>query len=209
MLITEETQAIDFLQSNLPENQFQLLGQYRDILIEHNKSLNLISKHTMGQIWQRHILDSYQLISHIDKDDIVTDIGSGAGFPGIVLTILGVEKIKMIDSINKKVIFINQVLNQLGFSKKAIHSRIEDFRLKPDIITARALKPLTEIFDLIDSHLVVQKKILLLKGAKTEEEIREAKKLWSFEYKLHQSITSSESFIIEIAPGYKKKSAES
>jgi 16S rRNA (guanine527-N7)-methyltransferase len=200
MLITEERLAIDFLKTQLNHNDFDLLERYSHIVLKQSKLFNLISKNTIDQIWQRHILDSYQLINHIQKEDVVTDIGSGAGFPGIVLTILGVKNLTMIDSLNKKVKFINETLNQLGFPSKAIHTRIEDVNLTTDILTARALKPLKEIFVLIHRNIIVNKKILLLKGSKTYEEISEAQQDWQFEYKLHKSITSENSFIIEIHP---------
>ena len=200
MLITEERPAIDFLKTQLNQNDFDLLERYSQIILKQAKLFNLISKNTIDQIWQRHILDSYQLINHIKKEDIVTDIGSGAGFPGIVLTILGVKNLTMIDSLNKKVKFINETLNQLSFPSKATHTRIEDLNLTTDILTARALKPLKEIFTLIHHNIIVNKKILLLKGSKTYEEISDAQKDWEFEYKLHKSITSENSFIIEIHP---------
>jgi 16S rRNA (guanine527-N7)-methyltransferase len=88
MLITDEKGSIDFLKTRLDLSEFTLLEMYSKIVSEESKFLNLISKNTISQIWQRHILDSYQLINYIDKDDEVVDIGSGAGFPGIVLKIL-------------------------------------------------------------------------------------------------------------------------
>ena len=202
MLITIENEAINFLKNQLDDKAFESLNFYREILSEKSKLFNLISKNTIDQIWQRHILDSYQLINYIDKDDIVIDIGSGAGLPGIILAILGVKNITMIDSINKKVKFINETIENLSIDNahiSAIHSRIEDLYMVTDILTARALKPLNEILFLIEKNIIVNKKILLLKGSKILEEIEEAEKFWNFEYKLHKSMTSPDSFIIEIS----------
>jgi 16S rRNA (guanine527-N7)-methyltransferase len=200
MLITDEKKAIDFLEQNLDSKTFSVLCKYVEILSENSKLFNLISRNTIDQIWQRHILDSYQLINYINKEDSVVDIGSGAGLPGVVLRILGISKIRMIDSSNKKIKFINATLENLEFKPSAIHTRIEDFKTKTDILTARALKPLKEIFSLINKNITVSKKILLLKGARSEEEINDASHLWDFQCKLHKSITSENSFIIEIDP---------
>jgi 16S rRNA G527 N7-methylase RsmG len=119
----------------------------------------------------------------------------------------------MIDSVNKKVIFINSTLEKLGLSPSAFHARIEECNRYPafssnkgldsslyitDILTARALKSLKEILSLINKSIRVEKKILLLKGAKIFEEIEEAKNTWDLEYNLYPSITSDNSFILEI-----------
>ncbi len=201
MLIITENEAVNFLKNNLDYKAFEMLSLYRDILSEKSKHFNLISRNTIDQIWQRHILDSYQLIKYVNKDDIIIDIGSGAGLPGIILGILEVKNITMIDSINKKVKFINETIESLGInnsSLKALHSRIEDLSMETDILVARAIKPLNEILFLIEKNIIVNKKILLLKGARIHEEIREAEKFWKFEYSLHNSITAKDSFIIEI-----------
>ena len=130
-----------------------------------------------------------------------------------MLKILGVKELSMIDSVNKKVIFINSTLEKLGFSHSAFHARIEECNRYQafssnkgldsslyiaDILTARALKPLKEILNLINKSINVKKKILLLKGAKIFEEIEEAKRIWDLEYNLYPSITSDNSFILEI-----------
>lgn len=206
MIITGESDSISFLKDKITSSQFELLDKYKKIVQTQTQNFNLISKNTIDQIWHRHILDSYQLINYIDINDKLIDIGSGAGFPGIILKILGVKKLDMVDSINKKIEFINTTLNILGYPNCAHHIRIEDcsiynnFNLSvTDILTARALKPLKEILHLISKSIKVRKKILLLKGQKVFEEIKDAEKFWDLKYKLYPSLTSHNSFTLEIS----------
>ena len=110
------------------------LKEYEDILKKGNSSLNLIGKSTINQIWKRHFLDSSQVIDFIDKNDInLVDIGSGAGFPGIIISILAKDrkipiKIRLIEKSPKKADFLNEVINKLGLDVEV--SNINIFIIK-------------------------------------------------------------------------------
>ena len=197
MVITSEQESIDFLKKNSTEEQFQKLSLYQSLLLEDNQHTNLISRNTVNEIFYRHILDSFQLLQYIDPKKTVLDIGTGAGFPGLVLAIMGIQT-SMIDSNNKKVKFVRKIIDVLGMEAQIYHKRIEDCNIRTDILTARALQPLGSIFNVIQDKIIFKDKILLLKGRNLETEISEAQKIWDFQFSLLPSITSSESNIIEI-----------
>jgi 16S rRNA (guanine527-N7)-methyltransferase len=178
------------------------LQAYVNILLKWNEKINLISKNSLLDIWNRHILDSAQLIKFISKKDKTIDIGSGAGLPGIVLSILGVENVIMIESDIRKVSFLLEASRQLNLKTQIINDRVENIQIKGDIAIARGFSDLNNILKL---HTNIQTtRILLLKGKNVELEIAEAKKNWLFSYQKHKSITSPDSFILEISDVYQK-----
>lgn len=179
------------------------LIKYQELLLKWNKKINLISKTTELDIWQRHIIDSWQLIKYIESTDHVIDIGSGAGFPGIVLSICGIESVTLIESDSRKVVFLRQAaklsLNNIDIIEKRID---EDFSKECDVLTCRGFSDVKNILQLT-SGLAIKRKILLLKGERFDEEITEAKKDWLFNVKLHDSLTSEKGKILEITDARK------
>lgn len=172
---------------------------YKSLIINWSKYINLVSKKSLEDIEIRHFKDSAQLENFIPKDFTVIDIGSGAGFPGVVLAILG-YKVFCIESITKKTNFLNIVKNELSLKNLIIcNERLEDF-LKKEIIdkkvvfTARAFAPLIKIFEYIYNF---DYPVFLLKGKKIEEEIFEASKKFKFVYELNKSVTG-DGFIIKV-----------
>ena len=126
------------------------LIKYENYLIKSNKTLNLIGKSTINEIWIRHFLDSVQVIDFIDKNDnTLVDIGSGAGFPGLVLAIALKEKkiplkIKLIEKSPKKVKFLKNLINELHLNVEVINKNIleEPIKFFDDVFITRAFKPL-------------------------------------------------------------------
>ena len=126
------------------------LIKYEDLLIKANEGLNLIGNSTINQIWTRHFLDSYQVIDFIDKNDSsLVDLGSGAGFPGLVIAIASKEKkiplkIKLIEKSSKKVKFLKNLINELQLNVEVINKNIleEPIKFFDDVFIARAFKPL-------------------------------------------------------------------
>ena len=129
------------------------LKKYEDILIKANKNLNLIGNSTIKDIWTRHFLDSAQVIDFIDKNDkTLIDIGSGAGFPGLILAITSRDrkmplKIKLIEKSPKKTIFLKNLINKLHIDVEVINQNIlkDSKKLSADVFAARAFKPLKTI----------------------------------------------------------------
>ena len=176
------------------------------MLIEANRSLNLIGNSTINDIWNRHFLDSVQVIDFIDKNDkSLIDIGSGAGFPGLVLAIALNDrkistKIKLIEKSPKKVKFLNELVKELRLNVQVVNKNIleEPIKLVSDVFVARAFKPLKTILELIHNKAQNWKKFFIYMGKTGKNELLQASKIWDIEYKQRVSITNSDSFVIEI-----------
>ena len=182
------------------------LKKYEDILIKANKTLNLVGNSTINDIWTRHFLDSAQLIDFIDKNDkTLVDLGSGAGFPGLVLAITLKDrkiplKIKLIDKSPKKVKFLKDLINKLQLDVEVINQNIleDPKKLLDDVFVARAFKPLKIILQLIHNKAKNWKKIFIFLGKTGKSELLQASKSWKIEYKQRVSVTSNDSLVIEI-----------
>ena len=188
------------------------LKKYENMLIEANKSLNLVGKSTIKEIWYRHFLDSVQVIDFIDKNDkSLVDIGSGAGFPGVIIAIILKDrkiplKIKLIEKSPKKVKFLKDLITKLHLDVEVINENIleNEKKLSDDVFVARAFKPLKIILQLMHNKAKNWKKIIIFLGKTGKSELLEASKIWDIEYKQRVSITSSDSIVIEINR-FKKK----
>jgi 16S rRNA (guanine527-N7)-methyltransferase len=188
------------------------LKLYEKILIKDNKNLNLIGKSTIIDIWNRHFLDSYQVIDLIEKkDNQIADLGSGAGFPGIVIGIAAKEKkfpikIKLIEKSIKKSNFLKKIIKELNINAEVLNEDVlqKDLEFHEDVFVARAFKPLMLILELIHKKAKNWKKILIFQGKTGPEELLRASKIWDMKYKQRASITSSDSLILEIEELKKK-----
>ena len=182
------------------------LKKYENKLIEANKKLNLIGNSTISQIWIRHFLDSVQVIDFIDKNNkTLIDIGSGAGFPGLVLAITSRDrkiplKIKLIEKSPKKAKFLKKLIDELQLDAEVINKNIFEYpkKLSEDVFVARAFKPLKIILPLIHNKGENWKKIIIFLGKTGKNELLQASKSWHIEYKQRMSITSSDSIVVQI-----------
>ena len=182
------------------------LKKYENMLIKANKTLNLVGNSTIEDIWTRHFLDSVQVIDFIDKNDnTLVDLGSGAGFPGLVLAITLKDrkiplKIKLIEKSPKKVKFLRDLINKLQLDVDVINRNVleDSKKLLEDVFVARAFKPLKIILQLIHNKAKNWKKIFIFLGKTGKSELLQASKSWEIEYKQRVSITSDDSTIIEI-----------
>jgi len=174
------------------------LKEYHKLVVKWNKVMNIVSQNSVKDLWERHIIDSLQLLKFINNKDIhLVDVGSGAGFPGIVLSIAGVQKVTLIESDMKKSVFLLEASKLSNNKVEIITERIETIDATCDILTTRAFANLGKIFR-DTQNIVIQDKYLLLKGENYEEELKEAKVNWSFNCNVHNSITSSQGKILEI-----------
>ncbi len=165
---------------------------YAQMLRQWSEKMNLVAPSTLDDIYTRHFADSAQLADILPKNATVIDMGTGAGFPGVVLAIMGWNVIA-IESIGKKVAFLNAVKEKLKLDNLTIyHGRLENFvatlpRDKTDIVfTARAFAPLIKIMDYVAK---TKCQLFLLKGREIPAEIETAKKKYKFKYKLIPSQT--------------------
>ena len=170
------------------------LSIYEKLIIEGQKKFNLIGKSTLGSIWLRHFADSAKLLKILKevcqnsegKVLNLLDVGSGAGFPGVVLSIMtNAEKIPikvaLADSNRKKSLFLKSIKKELGVSYTVVNKRSENINQKFEIITARAVTSVKTFLDL--NHNLIKKEsiLVLFKGKTWKEEVKESKKKWKFE----------------------------
>ena len=191
---------------NVSRETFDDLNTYIESITKKNKDINLISKKTEKNINNRHIIDSAQTIDFIDKSDvkICTDIGSGAGLPGIVLAILLKSKKPLF-----KVIFYEKSYHKSNFLKNIsrklnlnteIHQKsiFEQKDLNSDIIISRAFKPLPIIFHIASENFKKFKYIVSYLGRSGKKILKDASLNWKFDYEEKKSLTSEESSIVKI-----------
>ena len=190
---------------NVSRETFLDLEEFRNLIIEKNKQINLISNNTIENSRERHIIDSAQIIDFIDKNEKnCTDIGSGSGLPGIVLAIIAKHKkiqmqFDLYEKSFKKSQFLNDVVKKFDLKAKILQKDIfQQKNLVTDLIVARAFKPLPIILKLANSNFKKFKGLILFLGRNDKNLIKESLKEWSFEYKEKKSITSEESLIVKI-----------
>ena len=176
--------------------------KYENLLKEWSTKMNLVASSTLSDIQNRHIADSAQLADFIPKNTKIIDLGSGAGFPGVVLAILGWNVI-CIESIGKKTNFLTTLKQELDLPNLTIiNDRIENFLSKTPvkagdfIFTARAFAPLIKI---LDYTAKTKCRLFLLKGREIESEINTTKKKYKFDYELYRSKTG-DGYITIIKP---------
>lgn len=185
---------------------FELLKAYEASLHEWQKKFNLVSNASLADAWNRHFLDSVQLYKLIPENaKVLYDFGSGAGFPGMVLAIMAKEKtpylkVKLIESIGKKTLYLNEVKQLTGTDVEIINDRIENIKAEQaDVITSRAMCSLKELFAYTIKFCGAQTRCIFPKGKKYKEEIEEAQKEWRFKYDVVPSEQSTEGVILVVS----------
>ncbi len=187
---------------NVSRETIGRLQIYHDLLIKWQKAINLVSPKTLGEIWFRHFADSAQVSDHIPKNSSVADLGSGAGFPGLVLAIMRPDlEIHLIESDLRKSEFLKNVSRETKSTVKVYNDRVEKILgagVMPAIITARAFAPLTEILEMIPENCRAAQ-LILLKGRMALEEAEEARKTHQFDMIDIASRTDPEGKILKIS----------
>ena len=199
----EEENVIRILKEdlNFDEKSLYKLRLFCNHLILANQKHNLISKNTESNVWHRHVLDSAQLVKFIDfKKGSLADLGSGAGFPGIVLAIYNTNDdfhVKLYEKSPVKRAFLKKIVKELDL-KANILSNINDEVLDAEIIVCRAFKKLDKIIQVSREIAKNPHKLIVLKGRSAQKELNKAFKNKKYAYKLEKSITDKESRIIII-----------
>ncbi|NWH08164.1 MAG: 16S rRNA (guanine(527)-N(7))-methyltransferase RsmG [Alphaproteobacteria bacterium] len=180
------------------------LRRYAALLEAWNSRINLVADSTLSTIWERHFADSAQLLPLIPGDaKRIVDLGSGAGFPGLVLALClsdraGLEVI-LIESIAKKCRFLEAVIAETGAPARVIQARAEAIApIRADVVTARAVAPLAELLALARPFMGPQSLGLFLKGRKAEEELAAAQRFWQFGFELVKSETDAQARIVVV-----------
>jgi len=198
---------IDLGINNVSRETCVYLEKYIDLVIKENKVLNLISRENQNKeyIRKRHIIDSMQIIDFIDLNvKKIIDFGSGSGFPSIVLVIFMKSqskeiKIEMFEKSYKKCKFLEKVSKELNLNTEITQKNIFEEKDPGEIvITSRAFKPLPIILDIVEKNFKNYKNIILFMGKSGKEILLETLKKWKIDYETKDSITSNNSFILNI-----------
>ena len=193
--------------SNVSRETLRELSDYSKEIIQRNSSINLISKSTEKSINSRHIEDSAQTIDFINKNDIkvCTDLGSGAGLPGIVLGILmkskkPIFKLIFYEKSYHKSMFLKQMTKKFNLNSE-IHQKniFNEKNLKTDVIICRAFKPLPIIFQIAKTNFKNFKYIIIFLGKSGKKILNDTHKFWNFDYEEKKSSTNDGSFIVKIS----------
>lgn len=178
------------------------LEAYAALLTKWQARINLVARDSLGDLWRRHFLDSAQLLPLLPPgDDPITDLGSGAGFPGLVLAIMTGRRVHLVDSDQRKGAFLLEAARVTGvLDRVTVHtSRIEAVQAWPaPIVTARALASLGQLLQWAQPFLTPASVCLFLKGARAEEELTEAAGSWTMETTRHRSLTDPSGVILEL-----------
>jgi 16S rRNA (guanine527-N7)-methyltransferase len=172
------------------------LDRFVELLLETQSHTNLVGPKTVAELWTRHIADSLQLLDLAPDALIWLDLGSGAGFPGLVIACALADRpgaaVHLVESTTKKAVFLRHVVDALGLPAIVHHGRIEDLSpaVAADVITARALAPLDQLLGYVAPVLKPGAKALLPKGQDIEAELTEAAKYWKLEVEFSASRTS-------------------
>lgn len=180
------------------------LADFHDLLTKWNPKINLVSKVSLADTWDRHIRDSAQVYPLAGTCRNWVDIGSGGGLPGLVIAIVAREMnpdlhMTMIESDIRKSTFLRTVIRELGLSATVLTSRIEQAEPRnADVLSARALADLASLLPFADRHLNPSGQALFFKGETWQKEVEEARKAWSFDLVAHTSRTNPNAAILEV-----------
>lgn len=189
-------------QLNVSRETIEQLEGFRLLLLKWQQRINLISSTTEKNVWERHIIDSVQLAEYIPEGaGRLVDIGTGGGFPGLILSILAAAReVILVESDIKKSVFLREALRVTKSSATVKTERIEKIiPMEADVITARACAPLPRLLGWAKPHMKKNAICLFLKGENYTKEIEEAKKQgWNFQFQTFESRTSAQGRIIKI-----------
>ena len=179
--------------------------RFISLILEKNQEINIISKKTESIIRERHIIDSAQAIDLIDLNaTICSDLGSGGGLPGIVLAIMMKNlnqqmKFNLYEKSHLKSVFLRNVSRKLKLNTEVIEGDVFEIKnLKSETVIGRAFKPLPVVLELMSKNFTNCKNLILFMGKNGKQTLNEAFKVWKFEYKEKMSLTSDDSFLINI-----------
>ena len=190
-----------YLRENLgfSDKKIQKINKYIDLLLIFNKKYNLISKSTEKEIWNRHILDSAQIIKYIDfnKGHILSDFGSGAGLPGVIISIANNNPNFHVKLYEKSPVKRDFLADIQKITKFDIEANVYDYKIiRTDYIVSRAFKKLDPIFDISREKVKNTHKLIILKGKNALNDLKKLPKDKNYRYKTVDSITDKDSKII-------------
>ena len=185
---------------------FDALQAYEALVLRWTPAINLVSKNTVADLWSRHIADSAQVFAAVPTESVRSwvDLGSGGGFPGLVVAILARElqpglQVTLVESDLRKATFLRQAAQSLKLSVVVHSARIETLALQEaDVLSARALAPLSDLLRYAERHLRAGGVAVFPKGARFASELEDARKLWTFDVDTQPSLSDSEAALLVI-----------
>ena len=202
----------EFVKSlNVSRETLSSFYEYKTLLYKWNEKINLVSKHTLIDIWERHFLDSGQIILNVEASGKRwVDVGSGAGFPGLVVALLLRDRkvdcdLVLVEKHPKKVFFLKEVIRKLNLSVEVVNDNIYTLEpLNADILTARAFSELNNLMEIAFRHRKKEGICLFLKGENYKIELDKTLNNWFFDYDIVGSLSSSSGNIIKVKKIFKR-----
>jgi 16S rRNA (guanine527-N7)-methyltransferase len=173
---------------------------YADLLTKWQEKINLVGRSTITDLWRRHFLDSAQVHSLLPSTtQTVLDLGSGAGFPGLVLALMGIPDVHLAESDNRKCAFLREAARVCGVSVTVHARRIETIPpFAADVVTARALAPVSDLLGYAVPFLTAHSRCLFLKGQNAQAELDDAAQTWSFSVSRTPSCTDPDATLLDL-----------
>ncbi len=188
---------------NVSRETHEKLMQFCRLVDRWNPTINLVAKSTIPHLWHRHVLDSAQLFEFLPENATHwLDLGSGAGFPGLVVAILASEgatelRVTLVESDRRKAVFLSEVIRNLSLTTRVICQRIEGLpRQNADVLSARALAPLPVLCGFADAHLNGAGTAVFPKGSNSAAEIVSAQEKWKFSLSQRVSRTDPDASVL-------------
>ena len=202
----------EFIKSlNVSRETLNGFYEYKTLLCKWNEKINLVSKHTLINIWERHFLDSGQIIINVEASGKRwVDVGSGAGFPGLVVALLLRDRkvdcdLILVEKHPKKVFFLKEVIRKLNLSVEVVNDNIYTLEpLNADILTARAFSELNNLMEIAFRHRKKEGICLFLKGENYRIELDKTLNYWFFDYDVVGSLSSYSGKIIRVKRIFKR-----
>lgn len=192
----------------VPRETMEKLEKFVELLISETQRQNLVSRGTLDSVWNRHILDSAQLLRFATSPTAAwLDLGTGAGFPGLIIALLHEGPVTLAEERKKRVDFLREAATLLGIKNSVtfITGKVERAESRPfDVISARAFAPLGRLFELSHSFSTTKTRFILPKGRNARSELAAVESSWQGDFRLEPSLTDPEAGII-IAEGVRRK----
>ena len=180
------------------------LQKFYTHLAIQNEVMNLVGPATLPDYWSRHVLDSAQLLDRCPRARTWADLGAGAGFPGIILSILlkhsdgPAPHVYLVESLAKRCRFLQTVVSDLALPATVINDRAENAKFKVDVVTARAVAPMVKLLGFAEGFIHKGADAWFLKGENVESELADAGKVWKFDVEQYESLSDPRGRVIHI-----------
>jgi 16S rRNA (guanine527-N7)-methyltransferase len=187
---------------NVSRETFLVLEKFVELLLKWNEKINLVGRRSTEFIWDKHVIPSAQIIKRINiEDPVILDVGSGAGFPGIILSIIKGWKVILVERNQKKCFFLKEAQEITKANIIIENKTIEETKkFSPDIITSRGVTTVSKFLGLVDGFLNSKIQVMLIKGDRCQDEIDESLLLgWRFDYQIKHSKTEKDSTVVIIS----------